>query len=328
MAIVFFHVGWMREYRGLANDSIKGGGGFVEEKGWGGEIFNFRNVRGKCYGYVMPGKHWILRIERLGADSDVECVDGIDVIWTAKRPTGGVYIIGWYKNARVYRKPQTSSPSMNRVYERQSLDFITSAKTVDCHVLCPDQRTFAIPQGPGWKGTSGNVWYADNNGNRSFVKKVRAYIKGLASLPPIKEKYERIGGGRSPDPEKRRKVEKRAIKAATRHFENMNYDVKTVEQDYVGWDLEATIKKKSLLRVEVKGLSGVEPVVDLTPNEYKMMMKYKSSYRIFIMTKALSSSPKCHCFQWSPYRDRGCWESEEGQVLEVEDVIAARLRVK
>lgn len=47
-------------------------------------------------------------IDRLGADSNDDFIQNVNVIWTAKHPDGGTCIIGWYVNATVYRKYQTN----------------------------------------------------------------------------------------------------------------------------------------------------------------------------------------------------------------------------
>ncbi len=50
--MVFLNIAWMERYEGLLRDDseIYGGGAFVEKYGHGGEIFNFKNIKGKVYG--------------------------------------------------------------------------------------------------------------------------------------------------------------------------------------------------------------------------------------------------------------------------------------
>ncbi len=70
----------------------------------------------------------------------------------------------------------------------------------------------------------------------------------------------------------------------------MGYKVNSVELDNLGWDLEVIRKQTilTILRVEVKGKSGSNISVDLTPNEYKKMMLYKNSYRLAVVTNVLN----------------------------------------
>lgn len=38
--VILFRIGWMREYRGLTNDSLDGGGRYPRERGYGGVVHN------------------------------------------------------------------------------------------------------------------------------------------------------------------------------------------------------------------------------------------------------------------------------------------------
>lgn len=106
------------------------------------------------------------------------------------------------------------------------------------------------------------------------------------------------------------------------HYEQLGYETTSVEKDHVGWDLEAR-QGKRLLLLEVKGLSGHDVGFDLTPNEFEKMKANK--YRICVLTDALSDKEHLHIFSYSP--DSGKWESEDGEHLNVEPLIGARVRV-
>lgn len=69
------------------------------------------------YGYVEPGGR--INLERLGAARlgvvyGADSVSDILIVWTAKRPQGGIYIVGWYKNATVYRDYQDPTGMLRR----------------------------------------------------------------------------------------------------------------------------------------------------------------------------------------------------------------------
>ena len=97
-------------------------------------------------------------------------------------------------------------------------------------------------------------------------------------------------GGHEPDPQRKTKVEQSAIDLTTRHFEKLNYVIESVEGDNVGWDLDAVHSQTgTLLRLEVKGLSGAGVNVEMTPNEYKMMKKHKQTYRVCVGTNCLKN---------------------------------------
>ena len=59
----------------------------------------------QIYGYVrLPHKRGKININKLGAQKDDSYIENMNVIWTAKDPWGGTCIVGWYKNATVYRE--------------------------------------------------------------------------------------------------------------------------------------------------------------------------------------------------------------------------------
>lgn len=103
----------------------------------------------------------------------------------------------------------------------------------------------------------------------------------------------------------------------------MGYRVESFEKDNVGWDLNAVLGKRDL-KLEVKGLSGSQIVVELTPNEYAAMGKYRDSYRVCVVTNTLSK-PCLEIFAYSP--DSRQWESPERLVLNIKEIIAAKCSV-
>jgi len=118
--MIFLRIGWMDHYQGLnSGDNIKGGGAFVAQHGFGHEIFNFRPWNGHVYGYVQPTgaahnaeSDRTINIDRLGAGKDDTSISGVLAVWAATRPQGGTVIVGWYKNATVFRdwqKPPVGS---------------------------------------------------------------------------------------------------------------------------------------------------------------------------------------------------------------------------
>lgn len=92
------------------------------------------------------------------------------------------------------------------------------------------------------------------------------------------------------------------------------------ERDNVGWDLEATLDNRKL-KLEVKGLSGSELVVELTPNEYTKMNANRDTFRLCTVTSALTQ-PGLSIFQFSI--ESGRWETSDCRMLEVTEVVSAR----
>jgi hypothetical protein len=123
-----------------------------------------------------------------------------------------------------------------------------------------------------------------------------------------------------PDPLLRQRVEQIAIEKASAYFTRLGYRVDSVEQDNVGWDLNAVANRRCL-RLEVKGLAGSQTVLELTPNEYAAMKEYRESYKVCVVTNALTK-PRLEVFSYS--RAMNCWESPAHRVLKIQEIIAAR----
>jgi len=133
--------------------------------------------------------------------------------------------------------------------------------------------------------------------------------------PPVK-----ASTPRQPDPLLRQQVEQIAVKMTEDYFTRLRYRVDSVEQDNVGWDLNAVLENREL-KLGVKGLSGSQIVVELTPNEYAAMKANLESYRVCVVTNALTE-PCLEIFSYS--LDSRQWESPKRRVLSIQEVKAAR----
>lgn len=130
-------------------------------------------------------------------------------------------------------------------------------------------------------------------------------------------------------------VERRAINHAVEFFESEGgggYEVLRVEREAKGWDLEA-VRPGETLYVEVKGCSGNDVVAELTPNELSKMRdrRLKGDYVIFIATgcygrdAAQEVVPLAHIFRHHRRDGADNWEADDGRVLQVEEITAARV---
>ena len=200
--IIIFNVGWMKYYKGLEKDDIKRGGAYIREHEYGGEIYNFLPFNGCMYGYVQPpGRREIpynkriIRIERLGVSKHASSIDGILVVWVASSPDSGSFVVGWYKNATVFRCCQEFPNGLDRKVGEDEFGFYTKAKEQDCILLPITERKLKAPRATSVKnrGKGGigqaNVWYADSNkpNDIGFKKDVKQFINNYHSInfPPI-----------------------------------------------------------------------------------------------------------------------------------------------
>ena len=321
MRVLFCNVGWMEFYRGQGRgDAIKGGGSFVETEERGGEVCNFEPHGGFVHGYVRPpGK--TIDTKRI-AGHDAESIDNVLIVWTAPRygrsPT---VVVGWYRNATVFRGFQEFG-RMPPVHEENELTgYRFRAKADDAELLSIDSRTFEIQKGKKGHMGHSNIWYADSDEGKSVVDRVLALVDGRPTFQRTKT--------RKTDPEHNAKVEEAAVRTVRKHFENLGYTVESVEKDNVGWDLEAYLGEKRRLRIEVKGLSGSGPVVELTPKEYKKLQEKADDYRLAIVTDAISRTPRLMICRFSGER-RGWIVEMEGKAdgrMEIEPRSSAMVRV-
>jgi hypothetical protein len=299
----------MERYQGLrAGDQISGGGAYVKKEGRGHEVCNFSPDNGTLYGYVQaPGAQ--VNLDRLGANSGDDSITAT-VVWTATRPGGGTTIVGWYKDATVFRDYQKFDKAP-RTQSQNGIDgYRITAPAGGATLLPVDARVFEIPrQVKGGMGQS-NVWYADSPESAPLVEDVRALIEGGQSPRTGRPKH-----GRPQDQERKAKVEKAAIRACCTYFENLGYDVVSVEKDNVGWDLVAKSGRSSL-RIEVKGLSGSVFSVELTPNEFNAFTQQANDYRLAVVTNALES-PSLSVCRYSDEQAAWVVENNDGRALEI-----------
>lgn len=326
--IVFFNIGWMKEYAGQDANDPTIGKNFRGLRGirHGGEAFNFARRNGKVFGY-RPGEQHQLNLRRLGAPRSAEELDGVLVIWMAREPESKTTrVVGWYRNATALKEARLPDRSRGN----GDIAYTVWAKAGDAVLLPIEHRTFVVPSvrtDPRGFGMS-PTWYGGENSE--MRDRVWAYVQSieaarLAAYQPSKPK------GRPPrnlNPDLRAQVEKVAVDHALAHFNSPlggSFALRSVELERRGWDLEHSGDGRRLL-VEVKGLSGANAICELTPNEYEKMQDpmHRSDYVIYIVTQCLSETPLAHVFR---YREsKGDWISADGRSLSVQPRTGAVLR--
>ena len=179
MPILFCNVGWMKLYNGIDGDSIQRGGSYNHEA-VGHEVCNFSDVDTKVYGYVQPTGR--LNISRLGAGKNDDYAGGVTIIWTASPNSGGTAIVGWYKNAKVYRDPQPIKKPTRLQKKNGINNYLISALASDTTLLPVNERSFMIPRAiKGGIGQS-NVWYADKPESAELVERVHVFVNSRSDI--------------------------------------------------------------------------------------------------------------------------------------------------
>lgn len=316
--MLFCNIGWMDFYKGITDkDQIVGGGAYVYENGMGHEVCNFVDVHGKVYGYVQPPKSGeVINIDRLGGKGQ-DYVDDTLVIWTAKRPKIGTVVIGWYKHATVYRSYREFD-KVPQLHHKNGLGgywFVADVKNVK--LLPIDERVVKIPRGiKGGMGQS-NIWFADTPNAKKTVDEVLDLVLG-------KRHKNKSRIGKKTDAEHNARVEQAGISVVKQYYEKLGYEVKSVEKDNVGWDLEVHLQRVKLV-VEVKGLSGNVKKIQLTANEYSAFESKFQDYRLAIVSEALTS-PKLVICRYSRENSEWLVEGRDFRVR-VEEVKSANVEI-
>lgn len=323
--LLFVNAGWQTHYAGTKGDPTTGGFGYLREHSMGHEAWNFLPRHGKVYGYIP--RETAVR-EPLGGSRRDATVDGVTVVWLARHiSTGRTVIVGWYKNAIVHRS--AGAIAIRRDGHDVAPQIV--AKAEDARLLPIDQRTFEIPtkKEPGCLGQS-PVWYGRDE---AFRAQVRTFIRNDGRHPHSGPGKSR-GAGRHSDPAARKLIEVAAVKFATRYYRSVEggeRKVESVEKDALGWDLNA-FGVNDCLKVEVKGVSGDDCSVEVTPNEFKAMMspEHRDHYVVFVVTGLAGSKPQAHIFRFD--RDASSaknpvWVSQRGQLMIIEPRLAARLSI-
>lgn len=326
--MLFFHIGWMKQYRGPNDDDPTiGPHRYLQDNKFGAECFNFMPRDGSCYGYVPSG----IDLSNLGASRSTNHVDDVVCVWIAKDPDRQArVVVGWYTTARVFGSSNHRiRPSGNKLHGKD-IGYRAVAPEVECSLVPVARRTFEIPTRHDEEGGLGQspVWYG---GNAGFREKVWKYIKNWERRKKGKKRRptstRRPRGGRNIDPEQRKMIETIAIDIAANFFRSADgggYRVISKETDNVGWDLEASRSGKATLLIEVKGLSGQKVSVELTPNEYKQMIskKNRDNYVLFVVTDCLGNRPMTHDYRFKG----GRWTDADGTVLKLSERIGAICR--
>jgi len=293
--MIFLNIGWMSRYAGVRGDPISGGQKYLARHGYGHEMLNFKPYAGKMYG-TAPVPHGTIRLEKLGAPKGADSVDRVLVVWVARS-----LIVGWYKNATVYRHSQLPPKSSGHSYKGKPISYYVTAAASDCKIVLPaDSRLFPVPRAGKRKQAMGRyTWFAEGTVNRRFRADVLKYVASEGNILVLGRKKRAQKLGATPyqaDPQKRTEIERIAIGRVTEHFKSQH----------------------------IKGLSGPDIAVELTPNEYTMMKKHKHDYRICVVTSCLEKK-KLAIFAYDEMRR--LWVDETDRPLQIKEMKAARLRL-
>lgn len=186
----------MDEYCGL-EANLKGGGRFIEQNGYGHEIFNFRNDNGKCYGYTTPyGKINLPRISNeISRDVLGDYIDDVFVVFTCTRESVGRIVCGIYQHARVYAEPVNDNRSTREIdISGQSViaDYNIICDVVDAFLIDRNDRVKLLPRSSE-KNVAGHgqhpVWYANELKCQKLKNELLDYVESLINLTNSSDEF-------------------------------------------------------------------------------------------------------------------------------------------
>lgn len=177
MNIIFCNIDWMKYYNGIQpGDMPKNEGINVKDTSDVYEKDNFNDFNGRCYGYVRSGGSIMLEKHFRGISQGIKSAEGFTIVWCAALNTEELRIVGWYKNAKVYRD-LVNFP----LFEDEYISFNFMANAKDCYLLPEEKRSFVIKKTKSKNGIKAaiksNIWYAKSEyGQTEFIPRVMEFI--------------------------------------------------------------------------------------------------------------------------------------------------------
>ena len=179
MNILFCYIAWMEYYNGITDDDKpKNGGSYIRENEEGGECYNYRDYNGRCYGYVKGNGNLALEKHFENCSANSAFAQNVLVIWVATNEINETRIIGWYKDATVYRQVQYLLSFINP-YNNSPYTIVADSE--NCFLLPESKSDFPIQRaartGKGTGMGRSNIWYAESQfAQNVLIPKVIQYI--------------------------------------------------------------------------------------------------------------------------------------------------------
>lgn len=305
MKVLFARVGYMKFYKGSQpGDERPIKGGSYNDKKIGSEVHNFTKIKGYIYGYYQPNmkEPYEINLERIEKNNKQDFVENVLVIWFATNPIGkGQVVIGWYKNATVYRAIQEA----NSLPERDNNNYNIKVKASNAFLLPISRRKYSMGHNlsnvkTGNPGQTNTFYRLMENGEpkdtsdptNKWIDKVIEYVKiydGNSISSTDDEVQENIttlshslgGQGFQTDVETRLMIEEYSMKACMKYYKKKKYTVSDVSatQPY-----DILLEKDGVeILVEVKGTQTSGRKIILTKNEVELSKKHGKKMILFIV---------------------------------------------
>ncbi|WP_316163433.1 protein NO VEIN domain-containing protein [Bradyrhizobium sp. SZCCHNRI20481] len=290
----------MRAYDGLREgDERPIGGGGYNKSDIGHEAYNFHATGGRLYGYFQPNmRSEALTLERIDSlAADKSNLGEVLVVFVATALEGaGLVIVGWYKNAKVWRERVRPSPGKPKGYGH-----FCSALARDCVLLPPGKRRHQIPsQVKGAFGRSNVCYLLEDDGTPKsgrWIQDALDYVDDYAGPNVLAAPEAAIaddveaaaedalagagGQGFARTAAERKAIEDHSMERAIRYFRKESYQVEDVSKTR-SYDLECR-KGSQVLHVEVKGTTTAGAQIVLTANEVLHARNPRHDCALFVL---------------------------------------------
>lgn len=284
--VLFARIGWMKYYNGpMAGDERPRGGGKYNKTGVGNEAFNFHKVSSRLFGYFQPQMQASkIKLERIVPGTHEDALAGVLVVFIATDPEqGSQRVIGWYRNATVYRNRHSSPPN-----ERNGFNYFLVAEARDAVLLPTYLRTQVVPGGKGGFGQANICYLYEQDGKSKsarWVSEALDFVQNYdrenllvnpeaEAAPAVIESVElevERSAGFQPNSKIRKAIELHAMGRAQKEFGSRGYEVKDVSRKEP-YDLRCT-KAQEVKYVEVKGTQTHGTDIVLTAGEVNFIEK-------------------------------------------------------
>jgi len=171
--IIISRIGWMKNYRGEIGDKPDGAGTYNSQR-TGHEIYNFKDVNGKVYGFIQSrakggegDMYDRLNLPRIGANPKYDpwkaSIDNCLVIFIAPNPVLKTNtVIGWYENAEVFLVSKDPlKEGLSDVRDDKQFNVVT--KYQNAYLIPENLRQFSIDHGKNKPGQSNTFYFHDEN---------------------------------------------------------------------------------------------------------------------------------------------------------------------
>lgn len=194
MRILFCNIARMKYYKGIIPgvDEPQYGGEFVAQTGDAHEKYNFAPLQvgdqKRCFGFFETKStnretSNQLHIERLeGISRKAKEAGQVLVVWCSTHYQNQAVVVGWYKNATVFRNYDVADINTEDGGTYQQW-FNVEADADDCVLLPMDERNRHCWWAPRKKNTKSfgfgqaNVWFAEEESAEKYIRQLTEQIE-------------------------------------------------------------------------------------------------------------------------------------------------------